>query len=114
MDPTVEMVGDIAVVRVNMERLDTSNVEEFKRQLSSVAEDKSLKMVLDMSRLTFVDSSGCGAIISCLKRLRENGGDLKLCQVESYVRTVFELIRLHRICDIVDTRDDAVAAFEQS
>jgi anti-sigma B factor antagonist len=39
------------------------------------------------------------------------GGDLKLCQVSRPVRGVFELIRLHRICEIVGTREEALKAF---
>ena len=47
-----------------------------------------------------------------MKQLSINGGDLKLCNVNKSVRVVFELIRLHRICEIVDSKDDAVRAFE--
>jgi anti-sigma B factor antagonist len=71
------------------------------------------KLVLDLSRVQFVDSRGCGAILSCLKHVSEAGGDLKLCQVARAVRMVFELIRLHRICEIVGTRDDALKAFQK-
>ena len=107
MQPTVEKVGDVAVVTLNIDQLDASNAEDFKRQMAPVFQD-ARKVVLDLSRVQFVDSRGCGAILSCLKRLSESGGDLKLCNVTRNVRTVFDLIRLHRICQIVGTRDEAV------
>jgi anti-sigma B factor antagonist len=113
MQPTVEVVGDVTVVTPNVEHFDASNADDFKRDVASALKDQK-KMVLDLSRVQFVDSSGCGAILSCLKTLTENQGDLKICHVNKYVRSVFELIRLHRICDIVDTRDEAIRAFQKT
>ncbi|MFO0969926.1 MAG: STAS domain-containing protein [Gemmataceae bacterium] len=109
----VEQQGDVTVAAVNVEQFDASNADEFKREISPVlAETK--KLVLDMSGVQFVDSRACGAILSCLKHLSEVGGDLKICNVHRFVATTFELIRLHRICEIVPTKEDAVRAFAAS
>jgi anti-sigma B factor antagonist len=113
MEPEVEKVGDVAIVTVHLEQLDASNADEFRRDMAPVLENCH-KLVLDLSRVQFVDSRGCGAILSCLKQLSERGGDLKICCVVRPVRMVFELIRLHRICEIVATRDEAVRAFQKT
>jgi anti-sigma B factor antagonist len=110
MPLSVEPIGDVTVVAVNMEQLDAGNAEDFRREMAPVLAD-ARKLVLDLERVQFVDSRGCGAILSCLKQLAANGGDLKLCGVRKAVRTVFELIRLHRITGIYDTREAAVEAF---
>ena len=65
-----------------------------------------------LSHLRFVDSSGLGAMLSCLRQLNATGGDLKLCGMSKAVRSVFELVRMHRIFDIYDTREQAVSAFQ--
>jgi len=70
------------------------------------------KLVIDLGRLRFVDSSGLGAFISCLRKLNAKGGDLKLCGMQKPVRAVFELVRMHRIFDIYATREEAVRAFQ--
>ncbi len=111
MQPIVEKVDDVAVVTVPVDELEISSVDEFKLQLTGIMEE-SKKLVLDMTRVSFVDSSGCGAIIFCLKRLEQSGGNLKLCGVSKSVATVLKMIRLHRICDILETREEAVAAFK--
>jgi anti-sigma B factor antagonist len=108
-----EQVGDVTVVTINEEQLDAGNAEDFRREMLPVLQD-SRKLVLDLARVRFVDSRGCGAILSCLKQLSANQGDLKLCEVNPHVRTVFDLIRLHRICEILPTRDDAVRAFQKN
>jgi len=45
--------------------------------------------------------------------LNAKGGDLKLFGMSKQVRAVFELVRMHRVFDIVDTREDALRAFER-
>ncbi len=110
MQLTVETVQTIPVVTIHADVLDASNSDEFKNAVAPILTTTS-RMVLDVGQLQFVDSSGCGAILSCLKALTSSGGDLKLCRVTRPVRTIFELIRLHRICEIFDTAEAAVRAF---
>jgi anti-sigma B factor antagonist len=112
MQMLVEKFDDVAVVTVHEDTLDASNADDFRRDLEPVLRD-SHKLVLDLNRVTFVDSRGCGAILSCLKNVTEAGGDLKLCRLTRPARTVFDLIRLHRICEIVDTKEQAIAAFKK-
>ena len=110
MEMAVEQVNHVAVAVVPVEELDASNVTEFKRDMAPVLQAQ-LDLVLDLSRLRFVDSSGMGAILSCLRQLTARGGDLKLCGMNPQVRTVFELVRMHRIFDIYATPEEAVRGF---
>ena len=74
--------------------------------------EANTKLVFDLSRLRFMDSSGLGAFISCLRKLNAKGGDVKLCSMSKQVRAVFELVHMHRIFDIFGTREEAVQAFQ--
>ena len=103
MEIAVDKMGDVAVAALPVEELDASNAGEFKRDIAPVLEANT-KLVLDLSRLRFVDSSGLGALISCLRQLNAKGGDLKLCGMSKQVRAVFELVRMHRIFDIYGTQ----------
>ena len=105
-----EKMGDVTVAVVPREELDASNSEEFKREVAPLLE-ATVKLVLDLSRLRFVDSSGLGAFISCLRKLNAKGGDVKLCGMSKQVRAVFELVRMHRVFDIYGTKEEAVRAF---
>jgi anti-sigma B factor antagonist len=113
MKPTVEKIGDVTIVAVNMEELDAANADAFRRDIAPVLKD-CRKLVLDLERVHFIDSRGCGAILSCLKHITPAGGDLKLCRATPPVRMVFDLIRMDRICEIVNTREEAVQAFQKS
>ncbi len=111
MDIAVERVGDIAIAVVPVEELDVGNAEEFKRSITPVLEDNTM-VALDLSGLRFLDSSGLGCFLSCLRKLNAKGGDLKMFGLTKQVRTVIELVRMHRIIDIFASREEAVHAFQ--
>lgn len=110
MELSTEKIGEITVVSVLTEVLDASNTEEFKKGFASIAE-KNQNILLELSRVNFVDSSGCGSLLSCLRQVKSSGGELKVCGVQEAVRTLFELVRMDRIIDIFDSKQEAVKAF---
>lgn len=111
MDITREKIGNVTVVTPQVENLDASNTKEFRRDIEALVEPNA-KVVLDLSRVNFVDSSGCGAILSYLRQLNTAGGDLKLCGISKAVRALFQLVRMHRIFDILNSREEAVKAYQ--
>ncbi len=99
MEIAFDVRDGVAVAAVPVDELDASNAGEFKRDIAPVLQANA-KLVLDLSRLRFVDSSGLGAMLSCLRQLSAKSGDLKLCGMSKQVRALFELVRMHRIFDI--------------
>jgi anti-sigma B factor antagonist len=112
MELKVEKSGDIAIVGVSGDRLDTTNIKEFMRDIAPILEANP-KLVLDISKVEFVDSSGLGAFLFCLKRSNTAGGDLKVCGMTKAIRVLFELVRFHRIIEIYGSKEEAVKAFQK-
>lgn len=111
MEIAVERIDDIAILTPRAEYLDASNYQEFKRDIEWAIQQNN-KVILDITHFRFVDSSGLGAILSCLRKIASNGGDLKLyCEKSKPVRMFFELVRMNRIIDIFNTREEAISAF---
>ena len=111
MGMSVEQVGEITVVVAEGPHLDASVADGFKRDMLPVLEERK-KVLLDMSRLRFVDSTGLGTILSCVRKIGASGGELKLCGMSRPVHSVFELTRMHRIIDILADRDAGIKAFQ--
>lgn len=111
MEVAVEQFGDTVVVSLPGESLDASNASAFKRAIAPLIEAHS-RGGFDLCHLRFVDSSGLGALLSCLRQLNAAGGDLKLCGMSRPVRTLFELVRMHRIFEIFNAKEQAVRAFQ--
>ena len=111
MELMCECIGDVIVVVLAGAQLDASTAEEFKRDITPVLEAHT-QVVFDLSQLGFVDSSGLGAFLSCLRHVHARGGDLKLCSLPQPIRALFELVRMHRIFHIFDTQEAAIRAFQ--
>ncbi|MBV5332741.1 STAS domain-containing protein, partial [bacterium] len=88
--------NDVLVIELRQDNLDASNVREFKDAVQTLIQEHT-RVVLDMSGVKFVDSSGLGALISCLRQLNGRHGDFKLCAMSKTVRALFELMRMHRV-----------------
>ena len=110
MELSTEKIGDVTVVSVLTEVLDASNTEEFKTGFASILNENN-KLVFEMSHVKLIDSSGCGTLLYCQKQLNKLNGALKLCGVQETVRTLFELIRIDRVIDIFDSKEEALKAF---
>lgn len=110
MEMFSETDGDVVVAVVLADELDADNAKWFKSKMSDII-GNNRKFVLDMRQVRFVDSSGCGALLSALRQISAAGGDLKLANVQKSVLSMFELVRLHRIVEMFDTREAAIKSF---
>ena len=81
---------------------------EFKGCIRELIHGRASRVIVDLSNVGFIDSSGLGALISALKVLRANGGDLVLCSMSSQVRTVFEITRLFRVFEVFEGPEPAM------
>lgn len=97
------------IVAIKSENLDAGNAKAFKDALQPIL-DAHPSVLLDMGTLTFVDSSGLGALLSCLRTMNNKNGQLKLFAMAKPVQALFELVRMHRIFSIHANRDEAIAA----
>jgi anti-sigma B factor antagonist len=104
-----EKSPNAAVVGFTVENLDASNVKAFKQAIDPVLTGHHL-VLLDMSGLKFVDSSGLGALLSCLRAMTNKDGELRLFGMTKPVRALFELVRMHRVFGIYASEQEALAA----
>lgn len=93
--------------------IDASNAMEFKADISTVLGGNP-RVVFDMHNVKFIDSAGCGALITSLRLLRGAGGSLKLFAVQKQVQSVFELVRMHKVIDIYTTWQEALLSYTQT
>lgn len=79
-------------------RFDASNVDTAR----SVLDQVTASAVVDMKNLLYVSSAGLGILLAAQKRLTEKGHTLKLTNVSTHVRDIFQMTRLDTIFEIVD------------
>lgn len=103
-----ERVGIIEVIG----RLDAYHAPELRAMYDSVA-DQAVNFVFDMSRCEFVDSTGLGTIVACLKSASQGGGDIFIANLQDKPRMVFDITRAHKIFHIFDDVEAAIMSFDE-
>ena len=111
MDMQIEgkQVDGLLVVTPLEKRLDASAAADFKGKMVDWINAGHQRIILDLSRVDFVDSSGLGAIVSCLKTLGGNG-DLIICCVRETVMSLFQLTRMNRVFQMFNSEAEAIQA----
>ena len=96
------------VIRFEERRLDVLVAQEMKKELLKKIDNGIRRIGLDLSNVSFVDSSGLGALVAVLKNIGP-GGSLRLWGLTPEVKSVFELTQLYKVFDIYELEQDALA-----
>ena len=92
-------------------RLDMASAPEFRESVKRLVEAGSNHLVVDLHEISFVDSSGLGAIVGGLKAARHAGGDLHIARANQQVLLVLDLTSLNRVLEPYATIEEAAAGF---
>ena len=100
----------VAVLAVFGE-VDVATAPQLRQMLVETASAGHQRVVVDLTQVEFLDSTGLGVLVSGLKRFRTFGGDLTVAGAQARVRKVFDITGLTNVFGLHETVDDAVAAF---
>ncbi len=104
--------GDVLIITPQFETLDARDSREFREKiLDLITKENSHNVIIDLQKVHFVDSSGLGAFLAILKYLHAQGGELRLSAMNKPIRSIFELISLHKIFEIFNSTEDALNSF---
>ncbi|MBE9166294.1 STAS domain-containing protein [Pleurocapsales cyanobacterium LEGE 06147] len=84
--------------------LDETKATEFRQKISETIKSGAKVILVDFSDVTFMDSSGLGALVFSLKTVRAAGAQLFLCSINEQIKMLFELTSLDSIFNIVTDR----------
>ena len=94
-------------------RLDLTSSSELKERVQQCLADGHKNILLNMSQVDFINSSGLGTLVSTLKIVRTDSGRIALSSLAPYVREIFEITQLSHIFDIFENESEACAVFEE-
>ena len=107
---SVRKDGDTCVVAVEGQLI-VGNRQELKQRVLDELERGERKLLVDFGQTGYIDSSGLGVLVSLSKKIREQGGELRLANLNDDLKTLFELTKLDTLFQIADTRERALESF---
>src|SRR6059036_4244825 len=105
MSFAIKKDADIVVVDVEGQLI-VGNRQELKQKVLDELERGEKKFLIDFSQTGYIDSSGLGVLVSLSKKIREQGGDLRLCGLNEDLQTLFELTKLDTLFAITRTAEE--------
>jgi len=95
--PIIELEGEV----------DVYTAPQLKQQMISLLESGAKELVVDLTKVDYLDSTALGVLIGGLKRMRERDGNMALVCPSPRIRRVFEITGLDKIFDIFNTPEEA-------
>ncbi len=102
--------GSVQVLELNGE-LDAHTASELEAAIQKCI-PSSVRIVINGQNLQYISSAGLGVFMAYIEDVREQGGDIKIAELQPRVFNVFDLLGFPMLFDIVDSEADAVARFE--
>lgn len=86
--------------------LDATKSQEFREEIMESLENQPKIVLVDLKDITFMDSSGLGALVLAFKNLRAKNIKLVLCSINEQVRILFDLTGMDKVFEIFSNQDE--------
>ena len=85
---------------------------DIKKAFAGLINQKPPRLIVNFSKVNHIDSSGLGILVEILKRVKAYGGSLKLTNLSPMIKSMFEIMKLDKIFNILSDEEGAMAAFK--
>lgn len=99
MSPVIKVIQPTGI-------LDGTQVNHLRQEINQAVTANTDIVLIDLENVTFMDSSGLGALVIALKTVRTAGGKLFLCAINDQVKMLFQLTSMDRVFEIFPNRDE--------
>ncbi len=104
--------GDIAVLTISGKLMGGSETKEITEKVQSLLNDGITKIVMDLGKVKWMNSTGLGALIESRRIINESDGVLKLAAVAEKIKSLLIITQILSLFDTFETSDRAVASFK--
>lgn len=111
MDLKTQEDGRVTVLTVNGDLVIGEAESVFKKTVTRLLEEGRVHLLVDLSGVGFVDSSGLGALVRALTNSQKEGGQTKLLKAGPQIRKLLEMTRLDSVFETHDDIETAVSSF---
>lgn len=113
MKMTETVLDDVLVLKLNGELMGGDETKMFQDRIYDAIRETKTQVVVDMSGVKWMNSSGLGTLMAGLTTLRSSDGDLKLASLSDRVKRPIEITKLDQVLQIYDNIDSAVKSFNE-
>ncbi|MCX5679978.1 MAG: STAS domain-containing protein [Candidatus Omnitrophica bacterium] len=101
---------DLIVCHIDGE-IDINSSPMVKKSFDKLISQKTPKIVINLSKVTYVDSSGLATLVEILKNMRSYGGRMRLACMSPKIKSLFEITKLEKLFEISADEETAISNF---
>jgi anti-sigma B factor antagonist len=105
--------GKIGVIEVRGSLVGGEETDELRNAVADFVEQGTKSLIIDLSKVTYLNSTAIGVLVSAHTTFSRNKGRVKLCGINKNINNIFVITKLTLVFDVVEAREEAVKAFEQ-
>ncbi len=85
--------------------------QELGEAVRTALTDGARKIVINFSKVSYLDSSGVGELVGCYTSIKGKSGEMRICGMSSKIFSLIKMTSLHSVFDVMDTEEEALAGF---
>ena len=105
-----EKINDVVICTLEGE-VNINNSPELRKAFDEIVRKSEKKVLIDFSSVSYVDSSGLATLIEMFQRLKKIGGRMRFSNMDQKIKNIFEITKLQKLFEIMDTRENALKDF---
>lgn len=106
--------GTIAVIEAKGSLVGGEETDELRSAYKDFLEQGNKKLIIDLSKVTYMNSTAIGVLVSAHTTYSKNNGHVKLCAINKNINNIFVITKLTLVFDVCETLEEAVKSFDQA
>jgi anti-anti-sigma factor len=108
----IEKKEKIDILTFSINKINALVTEDIQNEILKVLDNNNPKLIIDLTGVEYIDSSGFGCFLSVMKAARSNYGVLKFANPEQRVMDLFITLHLHTVFQIYDNIEECIRSFK--
>ncbi len=104
--------GDVVILELSGKIMGGDDFELFNRTIKDLIAQGKIDIVLNMSKVKWINSTGLGLMVSAYTTLVKNGGRMKICEMSDRIDNILHVTQLGLVFEHFDKEEDAIASFQ--
>ncbi len=104
--------GKIGIIEVKGSLVGGEETDELRSAVADFVEQGTKNLIIDLSKVTYLNSTAIGVLVSTHTTFSRNGGKVKMTGINKNINNIFVITKLTLVFDVTETREEAVKALE--
>ena len=103
--------GDVMVLQLSGKIMGGPDHEKFHSEIKTLIKEGYVDILLNMAKVSWINSTGLGVLVSAFHTLKKNGGRLKICEVSDRIDNILNVTQLKLVFQTFESCDEALKSF---